>query len=56
MLSALDLARRIERAELPVAAVVGACADAIAAREAEVGAFAALDLAGTERQAKASAE
>ena len=56
MLSALDLARRIERGELPVAAVLGACADAIAAREAEIGAFAALDLAGAERQAKISAQ
>jgi len=56
MLSALDLARRIGRGELPVAAVVGACADAIAAREAEVGAFAALDLASAEQQAKVSAE
>jgi hypothetical protein len=27
MLSALDLARRIEHGELPLAAVVGACAD-----------------------------
>jgi Asp-tRNA(Asn)/Glu-tRNA(Gln) amidotransferase A subunit family amidase len=56
MLSALDLARRIEHGELPLAAVVGACADAIAAREAEIGAFAALDLAGTERQAKSAGE
>jgi Asp-tRNA(Asn)/Glu-tRNA(Gln) amidotransferase A subunit family amidase len=56
MLSALDLARRIEHGELPLAAVVGACADAIAARETEIGAFAALDLAGTERQAKSAGE
>ena len=56
MLSALDLARRIEHGELPLAAVVGACADAIAAQEAEIGAFAALDLAGTERQAKSAGE
>ena len=33
MLSALDLARRIEHGELPLAAVVGACADAIAAQD-----------------------
>jgi Asp-tRNA(Asn)/Glu-tRNA(Gln) amidotransferase A subunit family amidase len=56
MLSALDLARRIERGELPLAAAVGACADAIAAREAEIGAFAALDLAAAEQQAKSSGE
>jgi Asp-tRNA(Asn)/Glu-tRNA(Gln) amidotransferase A subunit family amidase len=56
MLSALDLARRIGRGELLPAAVVGACADAIAAREAEIGAFAALDFATAERQAKSAGE
>jgi Asp-tRNA(Asn)/Glu-tRNA(Gln) amidotransferase A subunit family amidase len=56
MLSALDLARRIERGDLSLATVVGACADVIAAREAEIGAFAALDLGGAERHAKLSAE
>ena len=41
MLSALGLARRIEAGELNPAAVVDLCAEAIAAREAEIGAFAA---------------
>ena len=44
MLSALDLARRIEAGELTPAAVLARCADAIAARESEVHAFIALDL------------
>lgn len=51
MLSALDLARRIDAGELNPAAVIDVCARAIAARETEVGAFAALDLAGARRQA-----
>src|SRR6266571_404611 len=46
MLSALDLARRIESGDLSPAAALEHCAEAIAAREAEVGAFATLDLAG----------
>jgi Asp-tRNA(Asn)/Glu-tRNA(Gln) amidotransferase A subunit family amidase len=44
MLSALDLARRIEAGKLTPRAVVDLCADAIAAREPEIGAFVALDL------------
>jgi Asp-tRNA(Asn)/Glu-tRNA(Gln) amidotransferase A subunit family amidase len=44
MLSALDMARRIEAGELTPRAAVALCAQAIAAREKEVGAFAALDL------------
>src|SRR5208282_4664452 len=44
MLSALDLARRIEAGELTPRAVVELCAEAIAAREGDVGAFVALDL------------
>ena len=44
MLSALDLARRIEAGELTPRAVVELCAEAIAAREDEIGAFTALDL------------
>jgi len=44
MLSALDLARRIEGGELKPRAVVELCAEAIAAREQEIGAFVALDL------------
>ncbi len=44
MLSALDLARRIEDGTLTPRAVIEMCAEAIAAREGEVHAFAALDL------------
>ena len=44
MLSALDLARRIEAGEITPRGVVDLCAEAIAAREKEVGAFVALDL------------
>ena len=51
MLSALDLARRIEAGELTPRAVVELCAQAIAAREAGVGAFAALDLEAARRNA-----
>jgi Asp-tRNA(Asn)/Glu-tRNA(Gln) amidotransferase A subunit family amidase len=51
MLSALDLARRIEAGELTPAAVIDLCAEAIAAREAEIGAFVALDVAGARQQA-----
>ena len=51
MLSALDLARRIEGGELKPRAVVELCAEAIAARENEVGAFVALDLEAARRAA-----
>jgi hypothetical protein len=44
MLSALALARRIEAGELTPRAVVEMSAQAIAAREKEIGAFAALDI------------
>jgi Asp-tRNA(Asn)/Glu-tRNA(Gln) amidotransferase A subunit family amidase len=44
MLSALDLARRIESGSLTPAKVIDLCAEAIAARGDEVGAFATLDL------------
>jgi Asp-tRNA(Asn)/Glu-tRNA(Gln) amidotransferase A subunit family amidase len=44
MLSALDLARRIEAGELTPRAVVDICAEAIAAREKDVRAFVVLDL------------
>src|SRR6202163_3709895 len=50
MLSALDLARRIEAGELTPRAVVDMCAEAIAARDKEGGAFVVLDL-GASRQA-----
>jgi Asp-tRNA(Asn)/Glu-tRNA(Gln) amidotransferase A subunit family amidase len=51
MLSALDLARRLERGELTPRAVVELCAEAIAARENDVAAFVTLDLAGARRAA-----
>ena len=51
MLSALDLVRRIAAGELTPRAVVDLCAAAIAAREAEIGAFAALDLEAARRSA-----
>ncbi len=53
MLSALDLARRIEAGELKPRAAVELCAEAIAARETEVGAFVALDLDAARRGADA---
>ena len=46
MLSALDLARRIEAGEFTPRAAVELCAEAIAAREADIGAFVVLDLDG----------
>jgi Asp-tRNA(Asn)/Glu-tRNA(Gln) amidotransferase A subunit family amidase len=51
MLSALDLARRIESGELTPRTVVEKCAEAIAAREAEIGAFTALDIDAAREQA-----
>ena len=51
MLSALDLARRIEAGELKPRAAVELCAEAIAAKEGEIGAFTALDLEGARRVA-----
>jgi Asp-tRNA(Asn)/Glu-tRNA(Gln) amidotransferase A subunit family amidase len=51
MLSALELARRIEDGKLTPRAVVDLCADAIAARDSEIGAFAALDLDAARRAA-----
>ena len=51
MLSALDLARRIEAGELTPRAVIDMCAEAIAAREKDVGAFVVLDLDGARRAA-----
>jgi Asp-tRNA(Asn)/Glu-tRNA(Gln) amidotransferase A subunit family amidase len=52
MLSALDLARRIETGELTPRAAVDRCAAAIAERESEIGAFAALDIEGARRDAE----
>jgi Asp-tRNA(Asn)/Glu-tRNA(Gln) amidotransferase A subunit family amidase len=51
MLSALDLARRIESGELTPRAVIDICAEAIAAREKEIGAFVVLDLVAARRAA-----
>src|SRR6202035_5426787 len=52
MLSALDLARRIEAGELTPRAVVDMCAEAIAAREKDVGAFVVLDLVAARQAAE----
>ncbi|HML12385.1 MAG TPA: amidase, partial [Xanthobacteraceae bacterium] len=52
MLSALDLARRIEAGELAPAAVLDKCAEVIAAREEEIGAFIALDVAAARARAQ----
>src|ERR1700685_2075746 len=51
MLSALDLARRIDAGELTPRAVVDICAEAIAARDKEVGAFVVLDLVAARQAA-----
>jgi Asp-tRNA(Asn)/Glu-tRNA(Gln) amidotransferase A subunit family amidase len=53
MLSALDLVRRIDVGELTPRAVIDLCAEAIAAREGGIGAFAALDLEAARRSAAA---
>src|SRR5688572_21403299 len=53
MLSALALARRIEAGEITPAQVIDMCAEAIAKREAEVGAFVTLDLDGARKAAQA---
>jgi len=53
MLSALDLARRVDAGELKPRDLVELCAAAIAAREADVGAFVVLDLDGARRAAEA---
>jgi Asp-tRNA(Asn)/Glu-tRNA(Gln) amidotransferase A subunit family amidase len=51
MLSALDLVARLEAGELTPRAVVETCAEAIAAREKDIGAFATPDLDGARRAA-----
>jgi Asp-tRNA(Asn)/Glu-tRNA(Gln) amidotransferase A subunit family amidase len=53
MLSALDLARRIESGEISPAQAVELGAEAIARREAEIGAFVTLDLDGARKAAQA---
>src|SRR5580704_1114806 len=52
MLSALDLARRIDSGELTPRAVVDRCAEAIAAREKEIRAFVVLDIDAARRAAE----
>jgi Asp-tRNA(Asn)/Glu-tRNA(Gln) amidotransferase A subunit family amidase len=52
MLSALDLVRRIEDGKLSPRAAVDLCAEAIAAREKEIGAFISLDLEAARRAAE----
>src|ERR1700692_3803853 len=52
MLSALDLARRIEAGEITPRVVVDMCAEAIAAREKEVHAFVVLDLVAARQAAE----
>jgi Asp-tRNA(Asn)/Glu-tRNA(Gln) amidotransferase A subunit family amidase len=54
MLSAVDLARRIAAGEITPRYVVDRCTEAIAAGEAGIGAFAALDLAAARRAAETS--
>jgi Asp-tRNA(Asn)/Glu-tRNA(Gln) amidotransferase A subunit family amidase len=56
MLPALDLARRIEAGKLSPVAVIERCAEAIMAREAEVGAFVTLDLERARRMVEARGE
>jgi Asp-tRNA(Asn)/Glu-tRNA(Gln) amidotransferase A subunit family amidase len=51
MLSALALARRVDAGELTPEGVVDLCAAAINAREAEIGAFASLDIAAARKRA-----
>ena len=53
MLSALDLARRVEAGELTPRDLVELCAEAIAVRENDVGAFVALDLDAARHAAAA---
>ena len=50
MLSALELARRIEAGAFSPRAVLELCAEAIAMHESEIGAFAALDLDAARRR------
>ena len=55
MLQALDLAHQIENGALTPAQVVERCAQAVAAHETQVTAFAVIDLEAARRQARASA-
>src|SRR6185369_251448 len=52
LLSALDLARRVEAHDITPEGIVDLCATAIAAREDDVGAFAYLDIEGARTLAR----
>jgi Asp-tRNA(Asn)/Glu-tRNA(Gln) amidotransferase A subunit family amidase len=54
MMHALELAQAISVGALTPQAALASCADVIAAREPEIGAFAALDLEAAQRHAKIS--
>jgi Asp-tRNA(Asn)/Glu-tRNA(Gln) amidotransferase A subunit family amidase len=56
LLSALDLARRVEANELTPVGVIDLCAAAISAREDDVGAFTHLDIEGARAHARNNAE
>src|SRR6476661_3090766 len=56
LLSALDLARRVEAGDITPEGVVDLCAAAIAAREDEVGAFTYLDTDGARARARQNAD
>ena len=49
MLSVLDLVRRLDAGEIKPRAVVDLCAEAIAAREPEIGAFVALGIEAAQK-------
>lgn len=51
MLSVLDLVRRLDAGEITPRAIVDLCAEAIAAREREIGAFVALDIEAARKAA-----
>ena len=55
MLSVLDLVRRVDAGEIKPRAVVDLCAETIAAREADIGAFVALDIEGARKAAEQAA-
>jgi Asp-tRNA(Asn)/Glu-tRNA(Gln) amidotransferase A subunit family amidase len=52
MLSALEIIRQIETGTLTARAVIDRCADAIAKRDAEIGAFVALDIEAARERAE----
>jgi Asp-tRNA(Asn)/Glu-tRNA(Gln) amidotransferase A subunit family amidase len=53
MLKALELARRLEVGDITPARIIDLCAEAIAQRESEVGAFVARDIDGARKTAQA---